>query len=990
MKNTRMKYLLETSVIAGLLVSGMAVAAHAQDNGGKNAQKDQDKIVVTGSRIARANSVSVSPVTQIDASDIASTGTVRVEDMVNTLPQAFAGQGSAISNGATGTATVDLRGLGASRTLVLVNGRRLGYGGPDIIASDLNQIPSALVKRVEVLTGGASATYGSDAIAGVVNFIMDDNFQGAKFDAQYSVYQHSNSDRSIQSVVNDANAATPGQYNLPNGNVWDGGTTTLTGVIGGNFDNGKGNATVYASYIDTNPVLQANRDYSACALGASGDSFYCKGSATNNPANFLNFGLTGAGEFHTDLSSFVDGIGNADTFNYNPYNYFQRPDSRYMIGSYAHYHVNDHLEFYTELSYMDDHSIAQIAPSGVFGGGVYGANGGLNCDNPYLTAQQVQYVCTDAGYSGSDVNPNIYILRRNTEGNARQDDIRHQTLRGVFGIRGDLAGPFTYDVYASYYNVHYADIYRNEVSVKKSGNALYAVEDPNNPGNIVCHINVDNDPSNDDPSCVPYNIFSGTPSQAATDYISRSLLMDGTTTQQVVSGTTQGDLSQWGIKSPWANDGVSVVGGFDYRYNSLDLLPGEGYTSGDGFGQGGAPQPVAGNTDVFELFGETNIPLVQDAAWAQNLSFDGAYRYSSYGSGVNTNTYKAGLDWQVIPDIRLRGSYSRAVRAPNVVELFSAQSFNLFDLTAGSNGVHDPCAGANPSATAAQCANTGVTAAQYGHITDNPAGQFNQLTGGNPDLNPETADTYTVGAVFTPSYVPGLTLSVDYWDISVANLISTVDPGTAVDQCIASGDPTLCSLIHRGVGGTLWVNSTGYVTATNTNIGGLKTDGVDVLANYTFDIPSNRDLGSISMDFVGTYLDKLVTDNGLSAPYDCSGYYGGSCGTPNPTWRHRVTATWNTPWNWSTRLGWRYYGGVDSYAATAPINARLGTQNYFDLSFKYHPKDNVTLRAGVNNLMDKEPPLSSIVGAGSGNGNTFPQVYDSLGRYFFMGVSVDM
>lgn len=987
MKNTRLKYLLETSVIAGLLVTG-AAAAQAQDDNGATSE---DKIVVTGSRIAKTNNVSVSPVTQISAADLAETGTVRVEDMINTLPQAFAAQGANYSNGASGTAQVSLRGLGASRTLVLVNGRRLGYGSPQSIPSDLNQIPSTLVKKVDVLTGGSSAAYGSDAIGGVVNFILDDEFEGARFDAQYSVFQHSNSNKTIQSLVNSYAATNPDQFKLPNGNVTDGGTVTLTGVIGGNFDNGKGNATVYASYIDTNPVLQANRDYSACAFGASGGAFTCSGSSTNQVANFLDFGFThGSVWFRTNLSEFGPRDFSSDTFNYNPYNYYQRPDSRYMIGSFAKYHVNDHFEPYAELSFMDDRTLAQIAPSGVFGGGVNGYNGGINCDNPFLTAQQVQWVCTDAGYSGSDINPNILILRRNVEGGNRASDTRHQTLRGVFGIRGDLMGPFTYDLYGSYYNVHFAENYRNEISVAKSSRALYAVDD--GAGNIVCAVNADADPSNDDPACVPYNIFSGTPSAAAVSYIVNPLLQDGNTTQQVVSGTVQGDLGQWGIKSPMADNAMTILGGFEYRYNSLALLPDANYQAGDGFGQGGPTTPVSGNTDVFELFSEVSIPLVENAEFAKSLSFEGAYRYSEYGSGVSTATYKAGLDWQVIPDVRLRGSYQRSVRAPNVIELFSAQSIGLFDLNAQSNGLYDPCAGTNPAATAAQCANSGVTAAQYGTIADNPAGQFNFLGGGNPNLDPETADTYTIGAMFTPSMLPGFTMSIDYWNIEVTNLISVVDPTLSVRECVFNGNASLCSLINRGTGGTLWANNTGYVVATNTNIGGLKTNGVDILANYTFDIPTQRNMGELSWDFVGTYMNELVTDAipGAVAPYDCAGFYSSSCGTPNPVWRHKLNVTWNTPWSWSTRIGWRYFGKVDNFSPGDPINDTLPAQNYFDMSFTFHPKDNVTLRAGVNNIFDKEPPLSSVVGAGAGNGNTYPQVYDALGRYLFIGATVDM
>ncbi|WP_028284848.1 TonB-dependent receptor plug domain-containing protein [Oceanicaulis alexandrii] len=988
---------LARKLLCATMLSGMAFAAPSAFAQEEESAASEDTITVTGTRIQSANLVATSPVTTIDASEIAGRGVIRVEDMVNQLPQAFAAQGSNISNGSTGTAQVNLRGLGAQRNLVLLNGRRLPYGSPRSVPADVNQVPSALVERVEVLTGGASAVYGSDAITGVVNFILDDDFEGLRIDTQYSFYQHNNENSTIQDLVSGYAAGNPSQFKLPDDNVVDGEAVEISAVMGVNTPDGRGNASAYISYRNVNPVYQANRDYSACAFGTQngGTEFSCSGSSTNATANFLNLGTDPAlanfqSWFRTNGSQFIDRDFTSDTFNFNPFNFYQRPDERYTVGSFINYEFSRHFDAYAELSFMDNTSNSQIAPSGVFGGGVAGQGGGINCNNAFLTAQQVDFLCTQNGLGPTDVAEGVLILRRNVEGGSRNSDIRHTTYRGVVGLRGQVAdSPFDYDVYASYSNVSFAENYNNELSIRKSSLALNAVDD--GAGNIVCAVNADADPSNDDAACVPYNIFSGTPSAAAIAYITNPLLQRGTVTQQVVSGSMFGDLGAYGLVSPFATSGVGVAFGAEYRRDSLSLLPDSNYQSGDGFGQGGPTPPVSGTTDVWEVFGEAQIPIIEGAQFAEVLAVELAYRYSDYSTGVSTDTYKVAGEWAPIDDLRFRGSYQRAVRAPNVIELFSNQSIGLFDLTQGANGLYDPCAGANPSATLAQCQNTGVTAAQYGNIADNPAGQFNQLGGGNPNLDPEVADTYTIGFIFTPSFIEGLTITADYFDIEVEDTVSTVSPNQSLTQCLATGDQSFCSLVNRGDGGTLWANPSGFIVATNTNIGSLSTSGFDISATYSLDLENFvSGSGSLELEYVGTLLDSLETVSSPTAtPFDCVGFYSSSCGTPNPEYRHKATATWLTPFNADFTLSWRHFGEVEIFGGGAAINQTLESQDWFDLSGNFYARDNVRFRAGVNNIFDKEPPLSAAVGAGFGNGNTYPQVYDALGRYVFAGVTVE-
>ena len=988
-KNQTKNWLSRTTVLAGFagaLLAPMSFAQEADTIEPADAPVEEARqatITITGTRIPQANLIGTSPVTEIGAQEIVERGVIRVEDVVNTLPQAFAAQGSAVSNGATGTATVNLRGLGASRTLVLKNGRRLPYGSPQSTPSDLNQIPAALIERVDVLTRGASAVYGSDAISGVVNFIMKDDFEGVRIDSNYSFYQHNNDNGAMQ----DLNESYG--FDVPNGNVTTGEAFDITGIMGVNTDDGAGNITAYISYHNIEPVTQGEYDYANCALSGAAPDFGCGGSSTNQVANLLNLNPDiDLGWFRVLDGEFTERDFTTDIFNYNPYNYYQRPDERYAFGAAGHYEFNKNVDVYTDISFMENHTVAQIAPSGIFGGGVAGYSGGVNCDNPYLSAQQVDYLCTANGLSGGDIAEGVLILRRNVEGGNRQDDLTHSTFTGIVGVRGEIMDTgIQYDVYGNYGKVKLVDSYLNELSVEKASKALYAVDDGS--GNIVCNVNVDADGNNDDPACVPYDIFSPAgPSQASLNYMQSPLLLNGVTTVQNLVGTISGDASSFGGKLPTAEDFIGFAAGVEYRRNYLNVQPDRGYISGDGYGQGGPTTPVSGSVEVFEYFGELDIPLVQNMPGIFDLGIDMAYRFSSYTEpSVDTNTYKVGADYAPIEGLRFRASYQQAARAANVIELYDQQSVGLFDLTEGDNGLYDPCAGDTPAATAEQCALTGVTAAQYGNIADNPAGQFNALFGGNADLDPEESETVTVGVVWTPTFIEGLSVSVDYFDITVEGFIDTIDPSFALNQCLTTASDYFCSLVNRGNGGTLWASPTGYIQATNLNTGELKTNGFDVNASYLFDIGT---MGSLGLDYTATILDELSTKPLPTSTgddiYDSVGYYSGQDGTPNPDYRHKAQVSWETPWNVSTSLTWRHFAGVEIRDSE---NNPFDAQDYFDVSASYSPFETTSLRVGINNVMDEEPPVSSSVGAGFGNGNTYPQVYDALGRYIFVGITQD-
>ncbi|WP_334163468.1 TonB-dependent receptor plug domain-containing protein [Phenylobacterium sp.] len=999
--------LLASSMICSAAILGLAATpALAQD-----AEGEVSEIVVTGTRIPSPNLESVSPVTAIGAADIKAQGITRVEDMVNSLPQAFAAQGAALSNGSTGTATVNLRGLGATRTMVLIDGRRLMPGTPNTLgpayAADLNFIPSSLVERVDVLTGGASAVYGADAVAGVVNFIMQRDFEGVRLDAQYGIYQHKN-DSPIADVVraSAAASATPEFFGLPDENVRDGESSEITLILGVNAPDGRGNITAYAGYRHVEPILQINRDFSACTLN-SGDSFAeagCGGSGTAFPARFgpLNGGLI------VDL----DGPGNtfrtstgADVYNFGPLNYYQRPDDRYVMGAFARYQVADWAEAYADIMFMDDRSTYQIAPGGIFAGTF-----SVNCANPLLSAQQRALLPAVGGGSCADNPAGTFtgtVARRNIEGGGRQGSTEHVQYRYILGLRGQLGENWNYDAFLQYGRVSYNQVQTGFFRTTAIQNALNVVINPAT-GQPVCASVL----SGTDAACVPYNIFQiGGVTPAALNYLETPSFQTGNLHERVANISLGGNLTEYGLKSPWAADGVGVSVGAEYRREQLDFAADFVASAGLLNGSGGANPPVDGSYDVYELFGEARIPLIQDMPFVRSLTAEAAYRFSDYSSSGITHTYKLAGDWEPVEDLRLRASYQRAVRTPNVLELFSPQNVVL-------NGTTDPCAGlAAGDSLVARCAQAfGLSTAQVLAIEENPANQYNGRVGGNPNLDPETSDTYSVGFVYQPSYLPGLNLSVDWFDIKVKDYIQQgINQDLVLTRCLDSLDPFFCGLVNRDAQGSLFLSPQGFVEASWLNSGALRTSGVDINAGYRTDLDrfGLDNMGGISFSFVGTWLDELSTQPLPGDPYyDCAGLYGAICSSanaPNPKWRHKARLTWNTPLtvgDWVNSLGvsvqWRHFDSIslDAFDSDPQLSNPdvayesdrvLASRDYFDLTATWTMKDSVNFRLGVNNVFDKDPPLtgSSNCPTGPCNGNTWPQIYDAFGRYIFLGMTAD-
>lgn len=731
---------------------GAAAAAEAQE------PAELQQVVITGTRIATPNATSTSPIQVVTSRDIEISGRTDVSDLLYQLPQNFNNSlGQDFSNRtsglttAGGLATADLRGLGPQRTLVLVNGRRLGQGDANTsIASpapDLDQIPLLLVDRIDVVTGGASSVYGSDAIAGVINFVLKKNFEGLQLDYQIGENWHSNHSSYAQSLNQQFGSS------FPTGSSHDGRTRQFNLIAGTNFADNRGNVTAYFGYLQQDPVTSGERDFGACQLNSNSnnsagiiDSLACGGSANSN--QFTPERLVSAAGVVTPLVSPAlavvgkqllpwpaPGQNPPAAFNSQQYIYMERQDQRYTAGFLAYLDLHDWLQPYAEFSYMNDKTHQEIAPTALFENlnpnDTLTNNYNVNCSNPLLSVQEFGVL----GCTSPTDTVNVQIGRRNVEGGGRSSDFEHQNYRAVVGAKGAFGDAWDYDAYGQYYYTTLFNSNNKYFNFANIDNALLVTTDPKT-GQPACLSG---------PPCVPYNIFQdGGVTQAAPNYLYLSGTAYGRVTERTMHADVTGDLGKYGVKSPLASDGVGVNLGYEHRTDTVAFQPDSGEVSGQLAGFGGAASPIDNSVSVSEEFIELRAPLVQQKPLAQDVVFDTGFRHSQYSSIGSVNTFKFELQWAPIQDVRLRGSFNRAIRAPAIIELYNPQ------LIGGLSIGEDPCAPSGKpgagfgkaAATLAQCLNTGATAAQYGNgisptlggtdtIPQGTGNQLSQLQGGN-------------------------------------------------------------------------------------------------------------------------------------------------------------------------------------------------------------------------------------------------------------------
>lgn len=908
------------------------------------AASDNDLIIVTGSRISRPDLAASSPVAVVSAEAIKQNNAVTVEQILNQNPQFSAAFGSTSNNPGDGSATVDLRGLDQKRTLVLVDGKRAPtYDTQGAV--DVNTIPTALIKRVDVLTGGASAVYGSDAVAGVVNFILDDRFEGLRADGSSQITSRG-----------------------------DGALYDLS-LTGGLKLGDRGNLVVSGGYSKRKGVKYGARPHNDTALD-SGDLVSSGGSSNAVPTIF---DLTGEARPQVQITDSGVLSDDLQLYNFTPVNYAQLPFERYNVMALGRYELTDGIEFYGRANYSHVSVSQTLAPTATAG---FTFN--IDPSNPFLTPDERTVFFGPGG--GAIITPDtvdpddpssrvgnstIGIRRRIVETGGRIEINKTRNMQFVGGLRGDLGESMHWDVFAQYGQSKKSRDFLNDLSYTALKQALDVVPGPNGP---QCF-----DPSG---GCVPLNLFTtATIPQSQLAFVLRNGREDTKITQFIAGGSLSGDLKF--LQSPWADKPAAFSVGVEYRREKGDTTVDANYGSGDliYYGQG---QNISGKYNVKEVYAELKVPIVQDKPFIYALNLESGFRYSDYSTVGSVFTYKAGGDWSPSEGFRLRGIYQRAVRAPNLYELYSP-------VVAGTGSLsNDPCAGASvPANIAAICIAQG--APSVGGIPQPISGQINIFTGGNPNLSEEKSDTYTIGFVINPPSMKRLSISVDYFNITIKGAIDETPPFITIDQCYnvtQDANSAACQgIVRNTLTGSLSGNTEFGVASVLGNIASIKTDGVDVTASYFGGAPEGFSWGVTA---AGTYTRHYTKKSDpTAASTECAGRFGSACNIePIAKWKHVVSVNLGYKGvNFVTR--WRYFGKVKEDVGTDILRSRIPAFNYFDETVSFEVAEGFTFRAGVQNVFDKKSPIvGDTVGADPIAGSTYPNTYDVLGRTLFAGATV--
>jgi iron complex outermembrane receptor protein len=1050
--------------VLAILATPFAVSAQTAAAAASN---EEAAIIVTGSLIKNPNLVSAAPVNVTTADTIALKASNVAEEVLRDIPGIVPSIGSAVNNGNGGASYVDLRGIGSTRNIVLLDGNRIVPSG---LAGrvDLNNIPLALVERVDALTGAAVTTYGADAISGVVNFVTKKDFTGVDLQLATGLTEKGDG----QSVRADL-------------------------TVGGNFDDGRGNAVLSVGYQKTDPIYQGARDFSITGLssytgGASGSGTTVPsrftgvrpfvGGAISTLPQYFDTGMTRPGPIDPRtgnpnpatlpvFTSIVGGAANGGAkqidlgtgftggttfkadpnnpgqllqinptalYNFNPFNVFQTPFERFNIYAQAKYQVSDALEFYTRGMFSKNRVNTIVAPSGSFGSSVT-----IPLSNPYLPAGlrnqfcatnvapsvngytvgpdgkpyaalgQTVYTprftpaeCAAAATAVSKSDPNYREVKTNLSRRMPEFGPRISTFTStVFdyhaGVRGAITSNINWDLSGSYGESENNQVLQGYVLTSRLRQSLLATN------TTTCL-----DPSN---GCIPINVFGplGSIDPASKSFITAESSTRINTSLGQVKALISGDT---GIKLGSATDGIGFAIGAEYRhYKASQRSDTLAKTPGELGGAGGAAPDIDGAYSVKEVYGELIAPLVQDKPFFENLTLEAGARYSSYKVTAPGNpsydafTWKVGGTWEVVRGFKVRGNFSHAVRAPNIGELFTPVTTGLTNLSI------DPCAGSAPLASPnlkAVCLAQGAPLGQLGVINNPTAGQANLTSGGNINIKPEKANTWTIGTVIQPSFLPGFSFTADYYNIKVTDAISSPLPGDVIAACFGTltaasiTDPNCTTIKRNPVTGALDgdpATTQGLITAT-TNQGIIKTSGIDATANYSHDIGFAK-LG-ITANFNYT-LESKFQASPISLNRECVGYYSVNCsftGSLQPKWQSSVRTTLGFD-AFDVSVLWRHIDGLQEEPAQILADAsadfpngqpyfgsfaKIKAANYFDLTGRVSVLPNITLLMTVSNLFDRAPP---VVGANAGStsynsGNTYPSTYDALGRRYTMQVSV--
>jgi outer membrane receptor protein involved in Fe transport len=923
-------------------------------------EAEGSEIVVTGSRLRRSDLSAPSPTTVFGEQEIRLSGNVSLEKTLNEFPQLASGNTSTVNNGGgAGVLTANLRGLGATRTLVLVNGRR--FIPADSSGNvDLASIPDALIERSEIITGGASAVYGSDAIAGAVNFILRRDFSGLEASAQYG-------------LTSRGDAASK-KFDV-----------TLGAELGD-----EGNVALAVSWTKQDPIRQSDRPFGRLPLAEVNGQLVYSGSGnipgTRIPlsaaqrARLSGVNLTPSGACTTITGIRFGAEGNVfpycqpeDTYNYAPFNLLQRPLERFNVSSIGHYDISDGVTAFAEAYFVNSRNNSVLAPDSFTPVTPGAASSTLLVPN-YATSASLfpavrQFFVNNRALFDPDGDGTAAVVgggRRADELGTRDSFFERQSYAVTGGLRGEFADNWRWEGFYQYLRNRTDTRAEGFISQTRLSLGLDSVL--NASGQAVCRVQILN--------CVPVSIFGlGSIAPAAGVYLTPSRASNDVFERQV------GGASISGTAFDLPAGPVAVALGVEYRKDRYDFNPS---AQDIAFEYGAASTtPLSGSFDVKEVFGEVRIPILGDIPFVELLALEGAARYSDYSTVGGVFTWKAGGEYAPVEWVRFRGAYNRAIRAPNINELYAA-------VAQGFTGGTDPCAASQqPSATAQQiCIAQGIPSAELATFTQATLG-LTQESGGNPNLSEEKSKTYTIGAVVSPPFLPRLNLTLDYFNVEVTGAITTINAQQTLNDCYSVGDinSATCQSIFRLPGGQI-----DFVRVTQNNIGSLTVRGIDAQIDYRLPLPGalemNGEPASLTLQAVASWLlERSTRVLASSAAQDCSGFYGGGCssgtgGFITPDFKLNLTGTYSTgPLSW--RVQGRMIGGLDAYRTVVTTIDEIKPVWYVDTTLSFDVSEQFNLFGGVENLLDKQPPIFGTQFVG--DANTDVSLYDTLGRRFFIG-----
>jgi outer membrane receptor protein involved in Fe transport len=904
-----------------------------------------EEIVVTGSRIKRRDFNSPSPITTIDRDTIAASSEATLEGLLNDMPQVTPNLGRASNNPGGGKSHINLRGVGVGRTLVMLNARRFAPSGVGNEV-DINNIPQALIDRVEVITGGASTVYGSDALAGVVNFVTRDDFEGFNVEASYGITEKGDA------AASDINVA------------W-----------GTNFAGGSGNVTLFGGYYEREELFASDRKFTRYAWQEFwDDGTLAQGGSFGAPQGAIFFPEYDFGSGPDAVTFNADGtprtfIDPDDRYNFQPVNYLQVPLERYTAGVLASYELSSGFELYLESTFADNSGQQELAPVPAFGFFFF------TSDNP-IYAPETRAMLID----GYEVAPGLaagFLARRMVEIGPRHIDSESEYWRTVAGIRGELGGSWDIDAWATYTTSDEKQLQYNDVFFSRLEQGLTV-----DPVTGQCL-----DPSN---GCQPVDLFGpGRMSPEAADFLRVPPFVNITERSQklaavVVTGTPF---------DGWAGP-IDIAAGLEWRSDEVDFEADPALFTENTLGYRG-DAPVSGTESVTEIYFEGIVPLYHQAGGVRHIDLELGGRYSEYDLSGGVWTYKAGLTWQMSEAVRFRGMFQHSVRAPNNFELFWEEFDEIWTVVFEASD--DPCSASQDPAgngITSKCIAQGLDPAQIGVFEATVALPVTFVQGGNPDLEPEEADTITAGLVISPMSLPNWEFAVDYFDLEMDGGIGNIN---AYDICfdVNNDSDIFCDKIQRGPSGDIT-----RVEEQFQNRGLFTTSGVDTQVRFNGDMPQwlGGDRG-LQLDFslIWTHVLSLESqENPVTSSLDCRGFFGAPCkqffgitaenrvsasiGIAGDRWR----AMLNTQWidgtdNWG-KVDHQYFGGPPAMLAIPSI----GSQYYADLNINYEFTDGLTAALGVSNVFDREPP--QLADNGTQN-NTEGEMYDLFGRSYRLSVA---